>query len=64
MNKNANSADVRYLTRIAGKSLTMPAEDNSQGQYAGSISRLYDRPRLEEVNVTQWGPIPFEFDHV
>ena len=40
----------------------MPAEDNSQGQYAGSISRLYDRPRLEEVNVTQWGLIPFEVD--
>ncbi len=41
---------------------TMPAEDNSQGQYAGSISRLDDRPRLEEVNVTQSGPVSFEFE--
>ena len=40
----------------------MPAEDNSQGQYAGSISRLDDRPRLEEVNMTQLGLVSFEFE--
>ena len=30
MNKNANSADVRYLTRIAGKSLQAEAYNGAR----------------------------------
>ncbi len=49
MNKNTNSADVRYLTRIAGKSL-VSAQCVSKCQVPGSLlfgSRPYMLYRLD-----------------